>query len=162
MRNPESKESEKRWISPEDLFAAIVDSLQEGNSASFTVTGMSMWPLICHGRDQVIIEKSDPEQLKVGDIVLFRTAFGNYILHRITRMKDGRIQTTGDGNFFRDGWVSSDLVIAKAVKVVRLDRVIDLSKRSWRFYGRLWMTLYPIRPILFKCWSFLRKFIKRR
>ena len=43
-----------------------------------------MWPFICHGRDRVVLSSCTPDQLKVGDIVLFQTPLGNYMLHRIT------------------------------------------------------------------------------
>ena len=39
-------------ISSEILFAAVEEQLAAGRSASFTVTGMSMWPFLCHGRDR--------------------------------------------------------------------------------------------------------------
>ena len=55
-------------ISSEILFAAVEEQLAAGRSASFTVTGMSMWPFLCHGRDRVIVTGCSPDDLAVGDI----------------------------------------------------------------------------------------------
>ena len=61
---------EKQWISSEVLFAAIAEQLAAGRQAAFTVTGMSMWPFLCHGRDQVIVGQAERASLRRGDIVL--------------------------------------------------------------------------------------------
>lgn len=44
-------QTEKRWITAQLLFSAISKELASHRRASFTVTGMSMWPFLCHGRD---------------------------------------------------------------------------------------------------------------
>ncbi len=56
--------SEKRLISSSVLFAAIEEELQNRHQASFTITGMSMWPFLCHGRDKVIITACAAADLK--------------------------------------------------------------------------------------------------
>ena len=94
--------SEKRLISSSVLFAAIEEELQNHHQASFTITGMSMWPFLCHGRDKVIITACAAADLKKGDIVLLQTPLGNYLLHRVTGRKTGMIETTGDGTCVRD------------------------------------------------------------
>lgn len=57
---------EKRWISSKALFTAMEALLAEDRQAVFTVTGMSMWPFLCHGRDQVIVKRCSPNNLKKG------------------------------------------------------------------------------------------------
>ena len=49
-------EKEKKLISSQELFSAIGELLAQGRQAVFTVTGMSMWPFLCHGRDQVVVQ----------------------------------------------------------------------------------------------------------
>ncbi|MGM9889487.1 MAG: S24/S26 family peptidase, partial [Floccifex porci] len=64
-------------VSDQELFSVIGEVLAEQRQALFVVTGMSMWPFICHGRDKVIVEKVDSEKLKKGDIILLQTPLGN-------------------------------------------------------------------------------------
>lgn len=141
-------EYEKQKIDPELLFSAVKAEIAEGRKALFTVTGMSMWPFICHGRDQVIVESCDPASLQVGDIVLFQTSFGNYILHRITSLKNNAFETTGDGNIFRDGWFSKDCVIARVESIVRKGRIIRCHNKRWRVLFSIWMFMFPVRKLI--------------
>lgn len=142
---------EKRWISSEALFSAIEELLAENRQAIFTVTGMSMWPFLCHGRDQVVVEHCNSEDLKKGDIVLFQTVLGNYMLHRITRLDENHIETTGDGNCFRDGWFSTDCVKARVVKLIRKGKKVDCRSPVWKLIFHVWMFLFPVRNYLLRC-----------
>ena len=67
-------QTEKKLVSSDILFTAISEQLAQNRQAAFTVTGMSMWPLLCHGRDQVIVEKTDKKNVKIGDIILYRVS----------------------------------------------------------------------------------------
>lgn len=152
---------EKRWISSKILFMAIEEQLAEGRQASFTVTGMSMWPLICHGRDQVIVEKADRTNIRVGDIILYRVTEEQYILHRITRMEENYFQTTGDGNLHRDLFMPYESIIARVCKVIRDGKEIVCDDLKWKALFRIWMFLFPIRKWIFRAWFRIRKFIRR-
>ena len=145
-------ETETKRLAPELLFAAVEEQLALGRKASFTVTGMSMWPFICHGRDQVIVASCDPNSLCVGDVILFQTPLGNYMLHRITALQPDSFETTGDGNCFRDGWFSRSCVRAKVETIIRDRRTIDCAAPSWRFVFTVWRILFPVRkPLLRLC-----------
>ena len=137
-------------IDPEFLFPVIKEQLAEGREVSFTVTGKSMWPFIINDRDSVIIRTCDPDSLRIGDIVLFQTHLGNYMLHRINAIKPDTFETTGDGNLFRDGWFSKDCIIGQAVSIIRKGKKIDCNHPWWRFLFLTWMYLFPIRPVLIR------------
>ncbi len=142
--------SGKKGIHTSDLFEVLIPMLEEGQKAIFTVSGMSMWPLICHGRDQVIVTACDPAALHVGDIILFQTQLGNYMLHRITALRKDAFETTGDGNCFRDGWFPRECVRAKVVSIRRKGKTIDCSDRRWRFVFACWRVLFPVRKGLLR------------
>ena len=141
---------EKRLISSKDLFSAIEELLAENRQAVFTVTGMSMWPFLCHGRDSVIVESCQNVKIKKGDIILFQTPLKNYVLHRITSLKDDRFETTGDGNCHRDGWYDCSCIKARVVKMVRKGKTIDCNHIFWKSLAFLWTILFPIRRVLLK------------
>ena len=142
-------DTESKHLAPELLFAAVEEQLALGRKASFTVTGMSMWPFICHGRDQVVVTACDPDSLRVGDVVLFQTPLCNYMLHRVTALGPDAFETTGDGNCFRDGWFPRSCVRAKVETITRDGRAIDCSRLGWRFVFTIWRILFPLRkPLL--------------
>ncbi len=142
--------SGKKGIHTSDLFEALILMLEEGQKAIFTVSGMSMWSLICHGRDQVIVTACDSAALHVGDIILFRTQLGNYMLHRITALRTDAFETTGDGNCFRDGWFPRECVRAKVVSIRRSGKTIDCSDWRWRVVFACWRVLFPVRKGLLR------------
>ena len=122
-------QTEKKLVSSDILFTAISEQLAQNRQAAFTVTGMSMWPLLCHGRDQVIVEKTDKKNVKIGDIILYRVSEERYILHRITCLKKDYFQTT------------------------------DCSQLKWSILFRIWMLLFPVRKWIFRIWFRNRKWI---
>lgn len=148
---------EKQLISSKELFSAIEELLAEGRQAAFTVTGMSMWPFLCHGRDQVIVEACRPDLLRRGDIVLLQTYLGNYLLHRITEKTNTGVVTTGDGNCFRDGEFVFSCVRAKAVSLRRKGKIIKCGSWQWKIVSHIWMALFPLRKRIFAVWLHIRR-----
>ncbi len=147
----------KQWITSEQLFEAISEQLANKRMASFTVTGMSMWPLLCHGRDQVIVEAIDPLCVKLGDIVLIRVDKRKYLLHRVTKSMPNAIETTGDGNLFHDGLFPRSYIIARVSKLIRNGREMDCSRFYLRIAARVWMLLFPFRRHIFNAWARIRR-----
>lgn len=47
-----------------DLFPSLLEMVEQGEVVSFVVAGMSMWPLMRHGKDLVFIEKCDVHKIK--------------------------------------------------------------------------------------------------
>ena len=105
-------------LPPEELFGAIAQTLNEGYDAEFMVIGNSMCPFLCNQRDSVTLRRVGDEPLKKGDIVLLKTENG-YLLHRITRLKKGILQTTGDHNCYRDEYASTECVVGRVVRFKR-------------------------------------------
>lgn len=155
-----SMDIEKQLISSKELFSAIEELLAEGRQAAFTVTGMSMWPLLCHGRDQVVVEACLPDLLRRGDIILLQTHLENYLLHRITKKTATGVVTTGDGNCFRDGEFSFSCIRAKVVSLVRNGKTVKCSGWKWNVMSQIWMALFPIRKLMFAVWFRIRKYVR--
>ena len=133
-----------------ELFENIRQFLHEGNLVSFTVTGNSMWPLLGHGRDQVILESCAGKPLKKGDIVLFMPVKGRYLLHRIDWVKEGRFRTIGDGSCVRDGVFDEVCVVGRVVTLVRKGKEISCENWLYQLSSRVWLALFWARPVLLK------------
>jgi len=139
------------YMETSQLFSLVEEQLGLGRKASFTVTGMSMWPFLCHGRDSVILRAPVSEEIKVGDIVLLKIpVYEKYLLHRVTKLRDGRVQTTGDNNCFRDGLFPISCIIGVVDSLERKGKAIPVTSRPYRVASSLWRVLYPIRPVLLK------------
>ncbi|MEA5006161.1 MAG: S24/S26 family peptidase [Rikenellaceae bacterium] len=65
-----------------ELLPLIEESIRNGKSVTLTVRGNSMQPRLRDGKDVVELHPFSPDDIKVGDVILFR--YGNrFILHRI-------------------------------------------------------------------------------
>ena len=143
-------ERKVKRVPAEILFQIIGESLKENQNAVFTVTGNSMWPFIGHGRDQVEVAPVKYDELKKGDIVLFKTQRGAYILHRIMKLTDKGMITAGDGNTYIDGEFPRTSALAKVTKIIRKGKALNCHSLTWRFIFAIWRITFPIRPFLLK------------
>lgn len=109
-----------------------------------TLYGDSMRPLIRREKDEVTIQPLC-RKLKRGDIVLFRSGYGRYVVHRVWKLREQQIQTLGDNCWEPDPWIPYDQVLGLAVCMKRNKRVIQLDHVVARSAGRVWMALRPLR-----------------
>ena len=143
---------EKLVLSGGDVFPVAADFLDRGQKVIFTVSGNSMWPLIRHNRDSVLLAALG-RPAKVGDIVLMRfpAPHDRYILHRIHRIRGDRCVTLGDGCLKPDPPVPMSCIIGRVEKVYRGKRTLSCDAMPVRFLTRLWLVLLPIRRTLLSC-----------
>ncbi len=137
-------------FSNQDLYPNIEELLSKENEVIVTVRGQSMSPLIVANRDQVILEKRNFNKLNKGEIILFKSKHGKYLLHRIHDISDLGYLTMGDGNVHFDGWVRPCNVVAVVRSIIRNGRELDCYSYFWQNSFKVWMVLLPIRGILLK------------
>ena len=115
----------------------------------FTVVGGSMRPLIRVNRDRVMLVSVAPEDVKVGDIVLFPGHFqtANYCLHRVYRLDGDRVQTFGDGNPKPDGWFPRSRILGRVQLIQRGDVTIDCDDPKQQKRAARWVALWRVRPV---------------
>ncbi len=101
--------------------------LDKDNELFFTNVGYSMYPLIKQREDILHIIKTD--NVKRGDIILYKSEIDHYVLHRILRIKKDKIICAGDYNYFKDKPITKEQVLGKLVDIKKKDgQTIDLSK----------------------------------
>lgn len=98
--------SEKRLISSSVLFTAIEEELQNHHQASFTITGMSMWPFLCHGRDKVIITACAAADLKKRRYRIIADSSGKLSAASCNRQKDRDVRNDRRWQLL-SGWMVS-------------------------------------------------------
>lgn len=139
-----------RLILPgQELFPLVEEFLSQGRRAVFTVTGTSMWPLIRHAHDSVLLAPlSGPPRR--GDIVLLKVSrHDKYVLHRVYHVQDGWMVALGDGNLDVDPPVPVDSAIGRAEAVLRKGRTLRCDSLLWRAYAWIWLAAFPVRrPLL--------------
>ena len=109
-----------------------------------------MFPLIRVNRDQVMLVGVEPDEIRVGDIVLFPGHYrgGEYCLHRVWKLDGEKVQTFGDGNRKPDGWFPRERILGRAKLIRRGNITIDCDDPKWRRRAARWCALWRIRPLL--------------
>ncbi len=125
---------------PNDLFFQWVEeTLRESGSVRFRVKGVSMQPLLRNEKDEVSLESRRNEELKRGDIILFKYQ-GRHILHRIIRVEASRFVLKGDNAVNCEYCSFRDIVgVVSRIHRLRPDgsykdiSISSLRNRIWRF-----------------------------
>lgn len=112
---------------------------QEGTKLPVRIPlmGWSMYPLVRFNKDIVTITPLD-EMIKTGDIVLFVQPEERYIVHRVWKLKDGKVLTWGDNCPTPDGWLPIEDIWGKAVLIERGRRRIRPNPEKGMKWAGFW------------------------
>lgn len=158
-----SQNAESRILKPNVLYVASVRMLiNEGRTVEIPVRGWSMRIFVEHERDKAILAPCNPDNLKVGDVVLARIDAPTevYVLHRIIRREGQCLTLMGDGNLYGTETTTTQQVVAIVTGFVRKGKSHPdmVTSPKWRIYSYCWVRLRPIRRWLILAWRVLRKF----
>lgn len=143
----------------ETMLPLIEASIASGGSVKLKVSGFSMYPLVTSRRDSVLLTKAD--NIKTGDVPLYKRADGSYILHRIVGKKNGAFYTMGDYETKKEYPVYPEQIVAKAAGFYRKDKFIDCKSKKYKIYRFFWTHTLFLRPFLLNCIADVTKNKKR-
>jgi signal peptidase len=110
------------------IFIAVnIASLVSGQSYIAVVSGSSMEPILSTGDVVFIQPVKSPSEIRVGDVIVYRSQAGRYIIHRVINMINvgGKVYliTKGDNNpvpdIFGPGYpgVPFESIVGKVVSI---------------------------------------------
>lgn len=124
--------------------------LSEGKTVQVSPIGYSMYPLIVPGRDMVRIRRTDVSRLRRGDVVLYRRSGSILVIHRILKKRRDQLFLAGDNQSEVEGPLSVKQVRGKMIGFERKGKYVSVKSPLYRFFSRLWLWLFPVRPLMFK------------
>lgn len=154
-----------------DLYAAMEETLFAGGEVVFTPTGGSMRPFLLSGRNPVtLVRPGGGEPLaafpryRIGDVLLYRRAGGQFVLHRLMKLDNGRPVFCGDARSTLEYGVSPGDVLARVVRFEKKHRSIDCrTNRRYRAAVAVWIALFPVRGVIISvARTLLRPFLRGR
>ncbi|MBI5079491.1 signal peptidase I [Candidatus Wolfebacteria bacterium] len=80
------------------------------------ITSGSMWPVLKEG-SLVFIQSVKKEDIKIGDIVVYRNNKG-FTIHRVAELRENDLTTKGDANFQKDAPVKYEDVIGRTLTIL--------------------------------------------
>ena len=127
-----------------DQYLDAVCRMLQGGAASVPVPvkGVSMRPFLRTG-DFVFLQLPG-EKIRKGDIVLFRRANGQYVLHRVMKIRGDRLWMQGDSQLVKEP-IRREQVRARATGAKIRGEMVPEDSFHWWKYAHLWRWLSPIR-----------------
>ena len=147
-------------MSKTEHLVSIKEALEKNGVYTGLTSGTSMEPLILHQKDNIIVVRP-AGRLKKYDIPVYVSPSGKYIMHRIVAVKPDHYIIIGD-NLLRKEYVTDDMIIGVLRGFYKNGRrYVDLDKnRLYKLYSRLWVALYPLRPLYVYGKRAVRKLIR--
>lgn len=123
----------------------IEQALNEKGEIIASTSGISMYPMLRHRRDMVVIEKASGK-LKKYDVPLYRLSSGKLVLHRILKVTDNGYIIRGDNLFHKETNITDDNIIGVLKAFYRNGKYVNCAEsKAYRFYIVLVMISYPLR-----------------
>lgn len=141
-------------------FQELWREIENGSEYPLRVTGSSMYPFLIHDVSTVTIRKPESYCFKKGQILLFITPDGSYVLHRVFRVIDGDQLLMNGDHLTRLEPITTKAVCAVVTKIRRKKRTVSVDSVYYRALVWIWMTLYPCRKTMFKAGRTLRSALR--
>ncbi|MBR4881357.1 MAG: S24/S26 family peptidase [Clostridia bacterium] len=138
----------------------IEDVLEREGVYLCTTSGMSMYPMLRHRQDTVLVRKKNG-RLKKYDVPLYRRG-DSYVLHRIIRvLPDGGYDIRGDNCFNIEKAVPEECIIGYLDGFWRGSKEVNMNSVRYRIYSRCWVALHPLICAAKKLKIFVRRVLRR-
>ncbi len=121
------------------------DILRRDGRLVYTSVGNSMRPFVRSGQDLLIIEKKPAGRLKKYDVPLYRRRSGQYVLHRILKVREKDYVICGDNCWRREYGVTDEQILGVLTAIVRDGKTIPVREGAYGRKARLWGRLYWVR-----------------
>ncbi len=131
-----------------DLVNLVEQPLKNGKEVALVIRGNSMWPLLHEGVDKILLKRVD--FYNICDIILYRRASGDFVLHRIIGKKNGAFILAGDGEFRKEYPIYENQILAKATGGIRKGKPFSCDSKRYKLYSFVWAKILPLRPIIIK------------
>ena len=137
------------------------EQLAKNGKLIYTNKGDSMMPLIKQNRDLLIIKPVNG-RLKKYDVPLYKRDSGQYVLHRILKVRSNDYVICGDNRWVKEYGISDKHIIGVLAAVVRNGREITVNDRKYRLYVHLWCDLFPLRAFIVHAVHKLKRMVRKK
>ncbi len=132
----------------------IEEILKRDGAYISTTSGVSMYPMLRHRRDTIVVTPC-AERLKKYDVALYRRG-GKYVLHRVIKVLPDSYIIRGDNCILREHIPNSD-ILGRLTCCYRKEREIKLNGFAYKAYSKIIVALNPIVFLKLKMIGLLRK-----
>lgn len=139
-----------------ELLPLIRDVLASGEGFRLYPRGHSMEPMLYEGRDSVLLVR--PENIRPGDVLLYRRDNGMFVLHRLIAVQKGGYLMCGDHQSALEYGIRPEQVIAKVGMFYKGETAHDPeTDAAYRKYTARQIRRFPFYRKNKTVYTFLRK-----
>lgn len=139
-------------VDTREYVSVLRELVEEGREVNMVVWGSSMTPFLGHGRDTIFFSAPERE-LRRGDMVFYQRDTGQFVMHRIWKVKEDGYYIVGDAQTEIEGPIRQDQIFARITKVNRKGKMISNGDFWWEFFEKVWIRMVPLRPVIMKFYS---------
>ena len=122
-------------FSYKDLEAIILEKLKNGGKVRISPKGTSMMPLIRQGIDEVELTGVVNKPKKY-DIIFYKRKNGEFILHRIVKVKKNSYILMGDNQIALEKGICDDMILAVVSGIYRDKKYVDVLDKEYINYSK--------------------------
>ena len=122
------------------------EQLSKHGQLIYVSKGDSMRPLI-QEHDLLVIKKTDT-RLKRLDIPLYKRDNGQYVLHRILKVRKNDYVLCGDNRYGKEVGITDRHILGVLTQLIRDGETISLNSFKYRAYAHLWCDFFLVRAAL--------------
>lgn len=134
------------------------DIIAQQGHLVYTNTGVSMMPLLRPRRDLLVIKPKPEGRLHRLDIPIFKRTNGEYVVHRVLKVRKDDYGMCGDNQTFIEYGITDEQIIGILDAVIRDGKTIPLRETpeypsvSWKYklYMHLWCDLFYLRAFILR------------
>lgn len=115
----------------------------------YTNVGDSMMPLIREKRDLLILEPPQGRLHRL-DIPLYKRESGQYVLHRVLKVRKTDYMLCGDNRWQRESGITDEHIIGVLKGLVRDGKTISVKDWRLRLYAHIWCDLFWVRACVLR------------
>lgn len=140
-------------------YSTIEAEIEKHGTGIFTNVGDSMMPLLRQRRDIIHISKVEG-RLKKYDVSLYKRDNGQYVLHRILKVRENDYVICGDNRTGMEEGITDRHIIGVMTGVSRDGKFLSVNDKKYKLYVMLWGGRKSYRIFLLRVKSVMKRLIK--
>lgn len=137
-----------------EYLSVLKELVEEDREVHLRIAGDSMVPFLRDNRDEVFFCKP-MRALKKGDIVFFQRESGQYVMHRIQRVRPEGYYIVGDNQTVIEGPVAREQIFGIVTKVIRDGIEMGPGDFWWELFEHVWIRMIPLRRLVMRVYRML-------
>lgn len=150
----------ERVVDTREYVSVLREIAESGKVVSLRIAGSSMSPFL-GPRQRLHLFYKAGQRTAGGDMVFYQRRNGQYVMHRIYKVKADGYYIVGDAQTEIEGPVSRDQIFALITKVKRKDRIIQPGDFWWEFFEHVWIRMIPLRRPAVRLYAAVSKMLHR-